>query len=300
MVEFLKSSVLGLRDEEVEDDGLHDTPNAEDDVGLPSNVLQSDRNTKLHDKHGSVGEEGAEGHALGSHLVAENLNGVESLKGSPANGVEDLEEVDPGEDSLTNWRGDSINLFLVIEISDVGDRGRNSDTDPAESTNDVDDEQHRTATDSVSEGGTESSKCNLNSVHSHSDVVLLSAILDTGSVKESAKVVRDDAVSGPLTKEGDETVAGKSVKGSTAAEKGAVVPPSLVTAVQLEMLLVLVKLELNPFTLRVTVAMEVGEVLLGELLLSVGVQPSRRLGKKHSAEANDTREHELKANGNHP
>lgn len=294
------SSVLGLGDEEVENDGLNDTPDTEDNVGLPGNVLQSDGDTKLHDKHGSVGEEGAEGHTLGSHLVAENLDGVESLERSPANGVADLEKVDPGEDSPADWWGDGISLRLVVEISDVGDRGRNSDTDPAESTNDVDDEQHGATTDSVSEGGTKSSKGNLDSVHSHGNIVLLSAILDTGSVEESAEVVRDDAVAGPLSKERNKTVAGESVKGSAAAEKSAVVPPSLVATVHLKMLLVLVELELNPFTLRVTMAVEAGKVLLGELLLSVGVQPSRRLGEKHGAETNDTREHELKANGDHP
>ena len=64
------SSVLGLGDEEVEDTGLADTPDAEDNVCLPGDVLQSDGNTELHDKHSSVGEERAEGHTLGSHLVA--------------------------------------------------------------------------------------------------------------------------------------------------------------------------------------------------------------------------------------
>jgi hypothetical protein len=299
-VKFLESSVLGLGDEEVENDGLDDTPDAEDNVGLPGNVLQSDGDTELHDKHSSVGEERAECHTLSSHLVAENLDGVESLERSPADRVEDLEEVDPGQDSLADWGSDSVNLLLVVKIGDVGDGGRDSDTNPAESTDNVDDEKHGTTTDSVSEGGTESGKSDLNSVHSHSDIVLLATVLDTSSVEESAEVIRDNTVTSPLTEKRDETVAGETVEGSTGGEESTVVPPSLVTTVQLKMLLVLVELELDPLTLGVTVTVESGEVLLGKLLLSVGVQPSRRLGEKHGAEANDTREHELKTNGDHP
>jgi hypothetical protein len=129
---------------------------------------------------------------------------------------------------------------------------------------------------------------------------LLATILDTSSVEESAEVVRDNTVSSPLTEERDETVAGETVEGSTGREESTVVPPSLVRTVQFKMLLVLVELELDPLTLRVAVAMEFSEVLLGKLLLPVGVQPSRGLGEKHGAETNHTREHELKANRDHP
>lgn len=129
---------------------------------------------------------------------------------------------------------------------------------------------------------------------------MLGTLLDTSSVEEGAEVVRDDTVTSPLTEERDETVAGETVEGSTGGEESTVVPPSLVTTVHLKMLLVLVKLELDPLTLGVTVTVESGEVILSKLLLSVGVQPSRRLGQKHGAEANDTREHELKTNRDHP
>ena len=183
---------------------------------------------------------------------------------------------------------------------DVGNGGRDSNTNPAESTDNVDDEEHGTTTDSVSKGGTESGKGDLNSVHSHGDIDLLGTFPDTSSVEEGAEVVRDDTVTSPLTEERDETVAGETVEGSTGGEESTVVPPSLVTTVHLKMLLVLVKLELDPLTLGVTVTVEFGEVILSKLLLSVGVQPSRRFGQKHGAEANDTREHELKTNRDHP
>lgn len=54
--------------------------------------------------HTSRSEEGGEGHSLGSDLVAENLDGVKSLEGSPTDRVRDLEDVDPGENSLADGR----------------------------------------------------------------------------------------------------------------------------------------------------------------------------------------------------
>lgn len=300
VVKLLKSAVLGLRDEEVKDDGLANTPDAENNVSLPRDVLQSNGNTELHDKHSSVGEERAEGHTLGSDLVAEDLNGVEGLERSPANRVEDLEEVNPGQNSLANRGSDSVGLGLVVEIGDVGDRGRDSDTDPAKSANKVDNEKHGAATDSVSKTSTDSGEDNLDSVHAQGDLGLSPSLLDTGGVEESTEIIGDDTVASPLAEERDETVAGETVDGGLVAEKSTVVPPSLVATVHLKMFLVLMKLELDPFTIRVSTAVELDEVLGGKLLLSASVQPSRRLRKQHGAKEDGAREHELETDRDHP
>lgn len=49
-------SVLRLGDEEVQNTRLDEAPDTEDDVGLPGNVLERHRNTKLHNKHSYVVE----------------------------------------------------------------------------------------------------------------------------------------------------------------------------------------------------------------------------------------------------
>jgi hypothetical protein len=300
VVKLLKSAILGLGDEEVEDDGLADTPDAEDNVGLPRDVLESNRDTELHDKHSGIGEERAEGHTLGSDLVTEDLDRVEGLERSPTNGVEDLEEVDPGQNSLADRGSDCIGLGLVVEVGNVGNRGGDSDTDPAKSTNKVDNEKHGTATDSVSKKSSESGEDNLDSVHAQGDLCLCPSLLDTGGVEESTEVVGDDTVASPLAEKRDETVAGETVDGGLVAEQSTVVPPSLVATVHLKMFLVLMKLELDPFAVRVSMTVELDEVVDGQLLSTASVQPTRGLREQHGKEEDGAREHELKANRDHP
>lgn len=271
MVEFLESSVLGLRYEEVKNDGLADTPDAEDDIGLPGNVLESDRNTELHDKHGSVGEERAEGHTLGSDLVAEDLDRVEGLERSPTNGVEDLEEVNPSQDGLADWAGDGFSLGLVIKVGNVGNRSGNGDTDPAKSTNKVDNKKHGSAANSIGKASTNSSKNDLYGIHTQGNPSFCLITLDTGSVEESTQVVGDNAVSSPLTEERDETVAGEAVHRSLVSEQSTVVPPSLIATVHLKMLLILVELKLDPLAIGVAVAMKFNKVRCRKFFLSTGV-----------------------------
>lgn len=52
VVELLEGAVLGLGNEEVEDAGLDEAPNTEDDVRHPADVLEGDGDTEL------VGHEG--------------------------------------------------------------------------------------------------------------------------------------------------------------------------------------------------------------------------------------------------
>ena len=66
------------------------------------------------------------------------------------------------------------------------------------------------------------------------------------------------------------------------------------------MLLVLVQLELNPFTLGVALSVKPDQVLSGLLLLVVSVEPSRGLGEPHGAEGDDGGEHQLETERDHP
>lgn len=74
-------SVLGLRQEEVEDHELHSIPGNEDDVRVPANRLQGDRAGELAKQPAGVDSQGGKGHALGTHLEGKDLNWVQSLQG---------------------------------------------------------------------------------------------------------------------------------------------------------------------------------------------------------------------------
>lgn len=55
IVELLKGAVLGLRNEEVDDNGLNCIPDGEDDVSAPANLLHGDWPSELVEKHGYRG-----------------------------------------------------------------------------------------------------------------------------------------------------------------------------------------------------------------------------------------------------
>ena len=61
-------SVLGLRQEEVEDRSLHSIPNDKDDVCLPANRFKRDWPSELIQHTAGVDGKGGEGHALCAHL----------------------------------------------------------------------------------------------------------------------------------------------------------------------------------------------------------------------------------------
>jgi len=67
-VQFLESAVLGLRNEEVDDGGLEEIPNDEDDISLPCDLLQRDGPSELVDETSSADGEVGECHTLGAHL----------------------------------------------------------------------------------------------------------------------------------------------------------------------------------------------------------------------------------------
>ena len=110
----------------------------------------------------------------------------------------------------------------------------------------------------------------------------------------------EHTVTSPLAEERYDTVASKTVDRSTVAEESAVVPPGLVGTLHLEEAVVLVDLELDPLALGVSLAVEASESSLGLGLTSASEQPTRGLGKQQSADCDETREHDLEADGDHP
>lgn len=61
-------TLLGLGDEEVNNRSLNSTPNAEDDVGVPSDMLQSNGPDELVEDRNDVHDEVTEGHTLCSNF----------------------------------------------------------------------------------------------------------------------------------------------------------------------------------------------------------------------------------------
>lgn len=76
-----------------------------------------------------------------------------------------------------------------------------------------------------------------------------------------------------MTEERDGAVAGKTVPGCSVLEKRAVIPPSLVGTVELQVSLVFPHLKSDPLAVGVAISVIFGEECLGLLLLAVGVQP---------------------------
>lgn len=177
-------SVLGLGDKDVHDGSLDSTPDAEDDVGSPCDFLHGDRDTELVGKKTDSGEKAGECHALGTNLEGQDLDWVECLQWRPSERVEDLEEVDPSKDGLGDrWLDRSLVLIGRV-VGDVGDGVGYGDGDPAETADDVDDNQHWTTTEAVDHRCTKTGEDNLHRVHAHLDVDLLGGSDNTGGLEE--------------------------------------------------------------------------------------------------------------------
>ena len=80
-------------------------------------------------------------------------------------------------------------------------------------------------------------------------------------------------------------------------EQRAVVPPTLVGTVHVEVLLVFVDLHRNPNTVLPTKTVVLGENLLSFGVLAASVEPARRFGEEPSQEENQCREENLQPDG---
>lgn len=94
------STVASLGEVQPDDEGLGNTPDDEDDVGLPTNVLKRNRPSKLVKQTTSIDCQTRECHTLGTHLERQNLHGVQSLKRSNAEREDSAEHENHGDGSL--------------------------------------------------------------------------------------------------------------------------------------------------------------------------------------------------------
>jgi hypothetical protein len=162
----------------------------------------------------------------------------------------------------------------------------------------------------------------LDSVHGHKKIGLGEVVGDTGSSEDADEEVRDNTwkyelahcirgldltrayklltIASPLAKERSEAVDQETVNRSPVAEERAVIPPSLVGAVGLQMRLVLKDLELDPLAIWVPVSVVLGQESLSLVLLTVYVVPSGRLGQKPGENKDKTREQHLEPDRHEP
>jgi hypothetical protein len=91
------SAVLGLRNEEVDDSGLNSTPDGEDNIRAPSDLLQGNRPCELVQETSSGNGEARETHTLCTHFEREDFNGIQGLERSEAYRVDGTKDKDECE-----------------------------------------------------------------------------------------------------------------------------------------------------------------------------------------------------------
>ena len=159
LVQFFKSAILGLRDEEVDDSGLEEIPDDEDNVCLPRNGLERYRPGELIDQTSSTDGEVGESHALGAHFKGQDLDRVECLQGSEAKGVYEAENIDKSESCVAGWEGRGWRWNTVIVTATVSCKGssRCGNTDPDASATKVGEEEKWATAESVNTSSTDQS-----------------------------------------------------------------------------------------------------------------------------------------------
>lgn len=132
------------------------------------------------------------------------------------------------------------------------------------------------------------------------DVHFLNLVGDTSSLEHSGDEVVDSTVTSPLTENGNDTIAGKTVAGSLGLEQSTIIPPALVTTVHIEVLLVLAELHSDPDAVLIALAVEASENIFGISVTATSIQPTRRLGEPPGEEENESGEEDLEPNWDLP
>ena len=285
-------SVLGLDTQKVDTRGLEEAPQGEDDVRLPANGLQTDGPGELVQQ--TTGRDGqvAKGHTLGTHLEREHFDGVQRLQRRDAETEDDTEDVDEGEVGAGGGR---------VGVAGLGeDGGGDGDADPGDGAAGHTGQEEEATAELVGEGGADDGDDELHAHDAERDVLLSDGVGDAGGVENGGQKVGDDGVAGPLAVDGDHDVDADTVARGAVAEQSAVVPPALVTAVELEMLFVLAELECHPWGFGVAVAVVLDQEVSALLLLAVDVLPTGGLGHEPDEDGDQAGEHELEPDGDEP
>ena len=98
-------------------------------------------------------------------------------------------------------------------------------------------------------------------------------------------------VASELTKNGDHDIASKTDSRGPVVEESTVVPPSLISSVKLETLVVFLELHPHPHTLGVALTMVLDKHLRRFIELIVHVEPSGGFGQEPNENDDASREH---------
>lgn len=146
-VTHLERSVLSLRDEYPDNEGLDRAPDDKYNVELPPDLLQGNRVSELVDQHGGCKRQVRESHALGAHFEGQYFDRVQSLDRGDTEGENGIEEEYEGDEGVTG------RVCMGLRLFGHGHSGGNPDKgDANEGAN-----EHRTATKPVHEEGTNDS-----------------------------------------------------------------------------------------------------------------------------------------------
>jgi hypothetical protein len=185
-IELFESAVLGLGHHEVEDGRLHEIPDDENDVSLPLDVLESHGPRELTEHATGVDGKGGEGHALGTHLEGEDLDGVQGLERGETDGIDGAEDEDHRNGCLCGV------LVQVLRLAEQGSGGGHADPDDEAANHG--EEHERATTDTVYECGTGKCKNELEAGVAKNNVGLSDLLCVAGGVKDARKEVCEHAV----------------------------------------------------------------------------------------------------------
>jgi hypothetical protein len=198
-----------LREAEVRNNTLSSTPYDEDDICLPSNLLQRNRPGIGVDEASGIDKKRLKCHALGADLEGQILDWVQRLQRSNVERVDDAEDKDERQDSV---RGGVVVVDGITVLGAARDEvaveaaGRGGHTHPddacscsrisvpaPESTLTARTEEaskHKlAATELLDEERAYSGSCELNAIVAQADIGLANLSVDTNGIEDSCHEV---------------------------------------------------------------------------------------------------------------
>jgi len=263
---LLERTVLGLNEEEVEEDKLEAEPGDVDNVVFPSKLVKGDGVDILIENERQRDGEVEEGESLCSDGVRKNFDGVGDNERGEGDVVKRVEE----ENERDNGMGSSIVLSLG-ENSGASCLQREEHDHTSGRC-----QEENAATDPIDQESGEKSPEHVPDLEDTVDEELDGGVGDTNGVEDLVEVVGDETVSGPLGEEceGNDDIHAFPVSGGS--EKG--LPANGLSDLTIEVNggFDFFKLISDEGVFFVAVSVVIGEGLEGLFITTLGNQPTRR------------------------